>query len=167
MKVRFAQYSFRFAKLILSDLLPQPDHIETALSEALRPFAAPTRPQFTSAVNEAFVVRGWKKRVGIPGLPRGSGFTVGLLRDRVAIELGSTHQSFLGGDLMKLQLASQPRANLIDSAVYITITKGFQDAMKKADVNWKGSVPFERVTRMLPQLREALGLPIQVIGVDA
>jgi hypothetical protein len=55
----------------------------------------------------------------------------------------------------------------IDVGVYIVTTKNFQKKMgQEFDLNWKGSLSFEKVTNYLPHFKSAIQVPIYVIGLD-
>lgn len=53
------------------------------------------------------------------------------LRERVGIEVGFGHASFIGIDLLKFRVASYSALNKIDVGVYITATAGFQRRMMR------------------------------------
>lgn len=89
------------------------------------------------------------------------------LKERVGIEVGFTHSSFLGIDLLEFQVASYSGLDRIDVGVYIVTTREFQKRMKKDyGKTWEGSLSFETVTRYLPHFKSAIQVPIYVIGVD-
>jgi len=89
------------------------------------------------------------------------------LKERIGIEVGFGHASFLGMDLLKFQVTSYSGMDKIDVGVYIVTTKEFQKRMiKEFGKNWKGSLSFEKVTRYLPHFKSAIQVPIYVIGID-
>ena len=53
------------------------------------------------------------------------------LKERIGIEVGFGHASFLGIDLLKFQVASYSGLDKIDVGVYIVTTREFQKRMKK------------------------------------
>ena len=89
------------------------------------------------------------------------------LKERIGVEVGFGHASFLGIDLLKFQVASYSGLDKIDVGVYIVTTRSFQKRMK-ADYNqdWEGSLTFEKVVRYLPHFKSAVQVPIYVIGID-
>ena len=88
-------------------------------------------------------------------------------KERIGIEVGFGHASFIGIDLLKFQVASYSGLNRIDVGVYIVTTKNFQKQMKRSyDQNWEGSLSFEKVTRYLPHFKSAIQVPIYVLGID-
>jgi len=89
------------------------------------------------------------------------------LKDRIGIEVGFGHSSFMGIDLLKFQVASYSGLDKIDVGVYVATTKQFQKVMKqKYKKNWEGSLSYEKVVRYLPHFKSAIQLPIYVIGID-
>jgi hypothetical protein len=89
------------------------------------------------------------------------------LKDRVGVEVGFGHPSFIGIDLLKFQVSSYSGLDKIDVGVYVVTTRTFQKKMKNDHgQNWKGSLSFEKVTRYLPHFKSAIQLPIYVLGID-
>jgi hypothetical protein len=89
------------------------------------------------------------------------------LKDRVGVEVGFGHASFLGIDLLKFQVASYSALDKIDVGVYITTTRAFQQRLQKEfDQKWEGSLHYEKVCRYLPYFKSAIQVPIYVIGID-
>ena len=89
------------------------------------------------------------------------------LKDRIGIEVGFSHSSFIGIDLLKFQISSYSGLDKIDVEVYIVTTKNFQKIMKKEfDKNWEGSLSFEKVRKYLPHFKSAIQVPIFLIGID-
>ena len=89
------------------------------------------------------------------------------LKDRIGVEVGFGHSSFIGIDLLKFQVASYSGLNRIDLGVYIVTTLNFQKRMKNEySQNWEGSLSFEKVTKYFPHFKSAIQVPIYVIGID-
>jgi hypothetical protein len=89
------------------------------------------------------------------------------LKEKIGIEVGFGHSSFIGIDLLKFQVASYSGLNKIDVGVYIVTTKDFQNRMlREYGKTWEGSLTFEKVTMYLPHFKSAIQLPIYVIGID-
>ena len=99
--------------------------------------------------------------------PRDPSAKMDFLKERVGVEVGFGHASFIGIDLLKFQVAYYSALDKIDTGVYITTTKNFQKKMKQ-DYNqkWEGSLPFEKVIRYLPHFKSAIQVPVYVIGID-
>jgi hypothetical protein len=90
------------------------------------------------------------------------------LKERIGIEVGFGHASFMGIDLLKFQVASYSALDKIDVGVYVVTTGQFQRAIHTAFAqNWEGSLTFEKVRRYLPHFKSAIQVPIYVIGIDA
>jgi hypothetical protein len=89
------------------------------------------------------------------------------LKDRVGVEVGFGHASFMGIDLLKFQVASYSALNKIDVGVYVTTTRRLQKILQ-ADhqQNWDGSLTFEKVCKYLPYFKSAIQVPIYVVGID-
>ena len=89
------------------------------------------------------------------------------LKERVGIEVGFGHASFIGIDLLKFQVASYSGLDKIDVGVYIATTKQFQRIMlSQFKQNWEGSLTFEKIQRYLPHFKSAIQIPIYVIGIE-
>lgn len=89
------------------------------------------------------------------------------VKERVGIEVGFGHASFIGIDLLKFQVCSYSGLDKIDVGVYIVTTRKFQKRMKKEyEQNWEGSLTFEKVVRYLPHFKSAIQVPVWVVGID-
>ena len=89
------------------------------------------------------------------------------LKDRVGIEVEFGHASFIGIDLLKMQIGSFSGLDKIDIGIYIVTTSNFQRRMKhEFNLNWEGSLRYEKVLRYLPYFKSAIQIPIFVYGID-
>lgn len=89
------------------------------------------------------------------------------LKERVGIEVGFGHASFIGIDLLKFQVSSYSARDQIDIGIYIVTTKRFQRHLQtRYNQNWEGSLTFEKVVRYLPHFKSAIQVPIYVLGID-
>ena len=89
------------------------------------------------------------------------------LKDRIGIEVEFGHSSFLGIDLLKMQIGSFSALDKIDIGVYIVTTSNFQKKMKEEyNLNWEGSLRYEKVLLYLPHFKSAIQIPIFVYGID-
>ena len=89
------------------------------------------------------------------------------LKDRVGVEVGFGHASFIGIDLLKFQVGSYSGLDKIDVGIYVVTTSRFQKTMKtRYQQNWEGSLSFEKVLRYLPHFKSAIQVPISVLGID-
>ena len=89
------------------------------------------------------------------------------LKERIGIEVGFSHASFIGIDLLKFQVSSYSALDKIDAGIYVVTTSKFQKMMKsRYGQNWDGSLTFEKVKRYLPHFKSAIQIPICVLGID-
>lgn len=71
------------------------------------------------------------------------------MKERVGIEVGFGHASFIGIDLLKFQVSSYSALDQIDVGIYVTTTKRFQKHVgSHFNQNWEGSLTFEKVKRV-------------------
>jgi hypothetical protein len=99
--------------------------------------------------------------------PHDPGAKMDFLKERIGIEVGFGHASFIGIDLLKFQVASYSALDKIDVGVYVVTTGRFQKFMKgECAQNWEGSLTFEKVKRYLPHFKSAIQVPIWVVGID-
>jgi hypothetical protein len=99
-----------------------------------------------------------------PGDP---GAKMDYLKERIGIEVGFGHASFIGIDLLKFQVSSYSALDKIDVGGYVVTTSRFQKFMKsECGQNWEGSLTSEKVKRYLPHFKSAIQVPISVLGID-
>ena len=126
-----------------------------------------SRPQFNSVLKELFTKKGWENQPSVFDEPGDPSAKMDFLKERIGVEVGFGHASFIGIDLLKFQVASYSGLDRIDVGVYIVTTKNFQKQMKRNhNQNWEGSLSFEKITRYLPHFKSAIQVPIYVIGID-
>ena len=126
-----------------------------------------SRPNFNKKLDELFVAKGWDRQPPVFNEPKDPAAKMDFLKERIGIEVGFGHSSFIGIDLLKFQVASYSGLDKIDVGVYVVTTKNFQKLMKKRyDKNWEGSLSYEKVVKYLPHFKSAIQLPIYVIGID-
>jgi hypothetical protein len=129
--------------------------------------ASLSRPGFNAALVKLFVARGWESQPPVFDDPGDPAAKMDFLKDRVGVEVGFGHASFIGIDLLKFQVASYSALNKIDLGVYVTTTKTFQRRLQSEhQQNWDGSLSFEKVCKYLPYFKSAIQVPIYVIGID-
>jgi hypothetical protein len=167
MRLRLERYSFRFAEQVLNARLATKQELETILLDPSIEIGTLSRPGFNKVLEGLFVARGWLSQPPVFDDPGDPSAKMDFLKDRVGVEVGFGHASFVGIDLLKFQVASYSALDKIDVGVYITTTKSFQ---KRLHVdhrqNWEGSLTFEKVCRYLPYFKSAIQVPIYVIGID-
>jgi len=165
--LRLRKFSYRFAEQVLNSKLALKQEIEKIFTNPSVDISSLSRPQFNKILEERFVDKGWKSQPPVFDEPKDPTAKMDFLKERVGIEVGFGHASFIGIDLLKFQVASYSGLDKIDVGVYIVTTKNFQKRMKKEyGKNWEGSLSFEKVVKYLPHFKSAIQLPIYVIGVD-
>lgn len=89
------------------------------------------------------------------------------MKERVGVHVAFTHSYFVGGDLLKFQIASFANYDEIDVGIYVTTTKDFQKFLtKNYNLNWKGSLTYEKVKENLPYVKSTIQVPIYILGID-
>lgn len=167
LRPRLQNLSFRFAEQVLNSKLALKREIEEILSEEVADTDVLSRPGFNKLLDERFVARGWQRQPAVFDEPGDPGAKLDFLKERIGVEVGFGHASFLGMDLLKFQVASYSALDKIDVGVYIVTTGSFQRHMKtKCGQNWEGSLTFEKVIRYLPHFKSAIQVPIYVFGID-
>jgi len=165
--LRLQKFSYRFAEQVLNSKLALKQEIEDVLMDPLIDVSSLSRPQFNSVLRERFVSKGWESQPPVFNEPKDPSAKMDFLKERIGIEVGFGHASFIGIDLLKFQVASYSGLDKIDVGVYIVTTKNFQKLMKRDyKQRWEGSLSFEKVVRYLPHFKSAVQLPIYVIGID-
>ncbi len=168
---RLVKFSFRFAEEVLNSKLALKQEIETMLTAPditarARDSSSLSRPQFNEILKDKFVGKGWESQPAVFDEPRDPSAKMDFLKERIGVEVGFGHSSFIGIDLLKFQVASYSGLDRIDVGVYIVTTRRFQKQMEVRGNNWAGSLSFEKVVRYLPHFKSAIQLPIYVIGID-
>lgn len=167
MMLRLQKFSYRFAEEVLNSKLSLKQEIEEVLMDPTIDIPSLSRPRFNEVLKERFVAKGWQSQPSVFDEPGDPSAKMDFLKERIGIEVGFGHPSFIGIDLLKFQVASYSGLNRIDVGVYIVTTRSFQKRMKKDhEQNWKGSLTFEKVARYLPHFKSAIQIPICVVGID-
>ncbi|WP_332310159.1 BglII/BstYI family type II restriction endonuclease [Brevibacillus parabrevis] len=124
-------------------------------------------PTFNLTLDQLFVSKGRDRQPPVFDDDADVSAKMDFLKNRVGIEGGFGHASFLGIDLLKFQVASYSGLDKIDVGVYVSTTKNFHKVMKKEfNQNWEGSLSFEKIVRYLPHFKSAIQVPIYVLGID-
>ncbi len=167
MQLRLQKFSYRFAEQVLSSKLALKQEIESVLTDPSIDISTLSRPQFNTELRERFVSKRWQSQPPVFDEPKDPSAKMDFLKERVGVEVGFGHGSFIGIDLLKFQVASFSGLDKIDVGVYIVTTRGFQKKMiKDYSRNWEGSLTYEKVKRYLPHFKSAIQVPIYVIGID-
>lgn len=166
-KLRFQSFSYRFAEQVLNSKLALKQEIGEVLSGGILNVHELSRPAFNKLLDERFTAKGWTRQPPVFDEPEDPGAKMDFLKERIGIEVGFGHASFLGIDLLKFQVASYSGLNKIDVGVYISTTADFQKRMKgEFGQNWEGSLTFEKISRYLPHFKTAIQVPILVLGIE-
>jgi len=167
MPIVLQKFSFRFAEQVLNSNLALRQEIESILTDPTLPIPKLSRPQFNRELNDRFVANGWGAQPLVFGEPGEPLAKMDFLKHRVGVEVEFGHASFLGIDLLKMQIGSYSGLNKIDIGVYVVTTSAFKTRMKdKFNQNWEGSLNFEKVVRYLPHFKSAIQVPVFVYGID-
>ena len=98
MALRLKSFSFRFAEQVLNSKLALKREIESLLIDEYVDVSSLSRPTFNQTIEKRFVDRGWKSQPFVFDEPSAR---MDFLKDRVGIEVGFGHASFVGIDLLK------------------------------------------------------------------
>jgi hypothetical protein len=164
---RLQKFSYRFAEQVLNSKLALKEELESILLEPVSDAASLSRPGLNKLLDDRFRAAGWTSQPAVFDDPDDPGAKMDFLKERIGVEVGFGHASFLGIDLLKFQVASYSGLDKIDVGVYIASTASFQRVIKSMHhQNWEGSLTFEKIKRYLPHFKSAIQIPIYVIGLD-
>ena len=104
--LRLHRYSYRFAEQVLNSKLAIKEEIEQVLLESAPELENCSRPGFNKFLDTRFVERGWQSQPSVFDDPSDPGAKMDFLKERVGIEVGFGHASFLGIDVLKFQVSS-------------------------------------------------------------
>ena len=165
--MKLLTYSYRFADEVLNGKLSVKKEIEAVIASQSGMVNTLSRPHFNEVLKKSFIEKGWEDQPAVFDEQGDPSARMDFLKDRIGVEVEFGHASFLGIDLLKFQVASYSGIDKIDVGVYITTTREFQRRMKlDFNLNWDGSLTFEKVARYLPHFKSAIQVPIYVIGID-
>ena len=131
MKINLQKYSFRFAEQVLNSKLTLKQEIENILLDPSIELHTLNRPHFIKVIENLFRQKGWESQPKVFNENQDPSAKFDFLKERIGIEVGFTHSSFIGIDLLKFQVASYSSLDKIDVGVYIVTTRNFQKKMKK------------------------------------
>ena len=167
MTLRLQRFSYRFAEEVLNSKLSLKQEIESVLMDPSIDIPSLSRPGFNDILKDRFVTKGWRSQPSVFDEPGDPSAKMDFLKERIGIEVGFGHPSFIGIDLLKFQVVSYSGLDRIDVGVYIVTTRNFQKHMKRDyNQNWEGSLTFEKVVRYLPHFKSAIQIPIYVLGIE-
>jgi hypothetical protein len=167
MKLHLEKYSYRFAEQVLNSKLAIKQEVETLLTDSSIAVEGLSRPTFNRILRNLFIARGWQPQPYVFEEDADTAARMDFSKERVGIEVGFGHASFIGIDLLKFQVSSYSALNRIDVGIYVVTTRHFQRALKtEFKQNWEGSLTFEKVVKYLPHFKSAIQVPIYVLGID-
>lgn len=160
-------FSYRFAEQVLNSKLTIKREIEDILTNPNINIPSLSLPEYNRILKDSFTNKGWENQPRVFDELGDPSAKMDFLKERVGIEAGFGHPSFIGIDLLKFQVASYSGLDRIDLGVYIVSTSNYQKQMKqKYSQNWEGSLSFEKVIKYLPHFKSAIQVPIYVIGIE-
>jgi hypothetical protein len=104
--LRLRRFSYRFAEQVLNSKLALKQEIETILTDSSIDISSLSRPTFNAILEEKFVNQGWQSQPPVFNEPKDPSAKMDFLKERIGIEVGFGHSSFIGIDLLKFQVAS-------------------------------------------------------------
>jgi len=165
--MRFRTYSYRFAEQVLNSKLELKKEIEKIIGSVKVKPQAFSRPELNKILETKFVDQRWESQPTVFDEPKDPSARIDFLKERIGIEVGFGHSSFIGIDLLKFQTLSYSNLDKIDVGVYIVVTNGFRKKLcSEYNQKWQGSLTFEKVCRYLPHFRSAIQVPIFVYGLE-
>lgn len=166
-KLRLEKFSYRFAEQVLNSKLEIKQEIESVLTDPSIDVAKLSRPTFNKVLRELFLAKRWQDQPHVFDDQDDPAARMDFLKERVGVEVGFGHASFIGIDLLKFQVSSYSALDRVDVGVYIVTTRRFQRTVgAKFNQNWEGSLTFEKVVTYLPHFKSAIQVPIHVLGID-
>ena len=102
--MNFKTYSYRFADQVLNSKLAIKQELESILHDTRIRDAELSRPYFNKLLLELFTARGWTSEAPVFDEPGDPSARMDFLKERIGIEVGFGHASFIGIDLLKFQM---------------------------------------------------------------
>jgi len=104
-KLTVQKFSYRFAEQVLNSRLSLKEEIESLLL-APTDIEALSRPAFNKLLEDRFTKCNWISQPPVFDDADDPGAKMDFLKERVGIEVGFGHASFIGIDLLKFQVSS-------------------------------------------------------------
>ena len=101
MQLRLEKYSFRFAEQVLNSKLQTKQEVEGILTDPSIDVSSLSRPEFNKVLRKLFVKKEWEDQPNVFPEKGDPSAKMDFRKDRVGIEVGFGHASFLGIDLLK------------------------------------------------------------------
>jgi len=99
MVVRVKNFSYRFAEQVLNCKLALKQEIEKLLTNPDIDIPSLSGPNFNSVLKGLFVAMGWENQPSVFDEPDDLSAKMDFLKERIGVEVGFGHSSFLGIDL--------------------------------------------------------------------
>ena len=131
MRINLQRFSFRFAEQVLNSKLTLKQEIESISLDPGIELQSLNRPHFNKVLENLIIQKGWETQPKVFNENQDPSAKLDFLKERIGVEVGFTHSSFIGIDLLKFQVASYSSLDKIDVGVYIVTTRNFQKIMKK------------------------------------
>jgi hypothetical protein len=165
--MRFRTYSYRFAEQVLNSKLELKKEIEEIIGSVKVKLEGFSRSELNRILEAKFTDHKWESQPTVFHEPKDPTARIDFLKERIGIEVGFGHSSFIGIDLLKFQTLSYSNLDKIDVGVYIVVTNGFRKRLCSGyQQKWEGSLTFEKVCKYLPHFRSAIQVPIFVYGIE-
>ena len=173
--IKLEKFSYNFAEEVLNSRKYLKDEIEYVIENTIKHYESEGLDKLTSknlnkSLRQSFEDKRWDSEPYVfedEELPDQPKAKLDFLKDRIGIEAEFGHSSFLGIDLLKLQVASTSGTDQIDVGVYITATKRLQKRLRDDhNLKWEGRLDYEKVSKYLPHFKNVIHVPIYVIGID-
>jgi hypothetical protein len=164
--VNLIYYNYRFADEVLNSNLGVKNEIIDVLKSIDDTAFGISRPDLNKLIEVELSKKGWETQVAAFGAMGRSETKLDFLKSRIGVEVQFGHASFIGIDLLKMQVASYAGLDVIDIGIYVAATKDFAKEMIRRGRKWEGSLTFEKITNYLPHFKSAIHVPILVIGLQ-
>src|SRR5438067_13487009 len=100
-RLRLERFSYRFAEEVLNSWLHIKREVEEILTSTTIDVAKLSRPVFNKILRDSFVSKGWLDQPHVFSDESDPAAKMDFLKERVGIEVGFGHASFMGIDLLK------------------------------------------------------------------
>lgn len=161
------KYSYKFAKEILDTKPGLEFEIEEVLLNSNIDISILSRPVYNDIIINSFIKKGWTNDNVTEDDEEKPNIKAYFIKNRIGLNFRTGHPQFIGTDLLRFQIDSSTDQNLIDAGIYVTVTKNFKEQLDtNYKLNWKGSIYFEKVTKILPYYNHIITIPIYLIGID-
>ena len=97
--IRLQRFSYRFAEQVLNSRFAIKKELEEILQDPSIKLPELSRPYFNKLLSKLFQDRGWTPQPPAFNEPKDPSAKMDFCKDRVGVEVGFTHASFIGIDL--------------------------------------------------------------------